>query len=220
LQVTRDCTNKKQRGVALQERPVEQLLAVVAIMAATFVATSFDNLVLLIAFLGDARYRWGSVVVGYVVSSTLVTAVAWGLSEIADQAPAQYLGYLGLIPIAIGLNEGLKLVRRRAEVPATSPGAVAAKGILSVGAVMVAASGDTFAALFALFTDTADSYTIPMLAAVASAALAWCGLAVWLFSHPPLERILSGTARYVLPFLLIGIGVYILLDSGTDVIVG
>ena len=121
-------------------------------------------------------------VVGYVASSTLVTAVAWGLSEIADQAPARYLGYLGLIP------------------------------------VMLASSGDTFAALFALFTDTVDLYTIVMLGTVAAAALAWCGLAAWLFSHPPLEKLLSRLAHYVLPFLLIGIGVYILLDSGTDVL--
>lgn len=56
---------------------MEELLAIVAITAVTFVATSFDNLVLLIVFLGDAGYRWGSVVVGYVASSTLVTAVAW-----------------------------------------------------------------------------------------------------------------------------------------------
>jgi cadmium resistance protein CadD (predicted permease) len=33
-------------------------------------------------------------------------------------------------------------------------------------------------------------------------------------------RPLSNLARYVIPFLLIGIGIYILLDSGTDVIVG
>ena len=197
---------------------MEELLAIVAITAVTFVATSFDNLVLLIVFLGDAGYRWGSVVVGYVASSTLVTAVAWGLSEVADQAPGRYLGYLGLIPIAIGLNEVLKLVRRREEILPVRPEIVAAKGALSVGAVMLASSGDTFAALFALFTDTADPYTIPMLATVASAALVWCGLAAWLFSHPPLERILSRSARYVLPFLLIGIGVYILLDSGTDVL--
>lgn len=71
---------------------MEQLLAIVAITAATFVATSFDNLVLLVAFLGDTRYRWRSVVVGYVTCSMLVAAIAWGLSEIADQAPAQYLG--------------------------------------------------------------------------------------------------------------------------------
>ena len=43
-----------QWGWCLQERAVEELLAIVAITAATFVATSFDNLVLLIAFLGDA----------------------------------------------------------------------------------------------------------------------------------------------------------------------
>jgi cadmium resistance protein CadD (predicted permease) len=199
---------------------VEQLLAIVAITAATFFATSFDNLVLFIAFLGDRRYRWANVVLGYVASSTFVTVIAWGLSEVADQAPARYLGYLGLIPIAMGLNEGLKLVRQSGENPSVLPEALAAKGALSVSAVMLASSGDTFAALFVLFTDTADHFTIPMLVAVACAALAWCGLAAWFFSRPPLEKMLSKAARYVLPFLLIGIGVYILLDSGTDVLVG
>jgi cadmium resistance protein CadD (predicted permease) len=142
------------------------------------------------------------------------------LSEIADQAPGRYLGLLGLIPIGIGLYALAKLVRRREETLRSRPKIVAAKGALSVGAVMLASSGDTFAAIFTLFADTADSYTIPMLATVTTAALAWCGIASWLLSHPPIEQTLSRAARYVLPFLLIGIGIYVLLDSGTDVVVG
>ncbi len=199
---------------------MEEFLAIAAITAATFVATSFDNLVLLIALLGDAAYRWGSVASGYVASATFVTAMAWGLSEVADQFPARYLGYLGLVPIALGLIEAWKLVQGRQQASSTRAEIIAGNGGLSVGVVMLASSGDTFATLFALFTDTADAYTILMLVTVASVALAWCGLAAWLVSHPALQRLVGRSARYVLPFLLIAIGVYILLDSGTDVVVG
>jgi len=199
---------------------VQELLAVIAITAATFVATSFDNLVLLVGFLSDPEYRRESVAVGYVASATIVTGLAWGLSEVADEIPAQFLGFLGLIPIAIGLWELVRLMRRREAVDGSRPGNVAAKGILSVGSVMMASSGDTFAVLLALLADTANAYTIPMLATVALSALALYGFAVWLRSHPLLERPLSRIARYVLPFLLIGIGLYILANSGTDVVVG
>lgn len=199
---------------------MQELLAVIAITAATFVATSFDNLVLLVGFLSDPEYRRESVAVGYVASATIVTGLAWGLSEVADEIPAQFLGFLGLIPIAIGLWELVRLMRRREAVDGSRPGNVAAKGILSVGSVMMASSGDTFAVLLALLADTANAYTIPMLATVALSALALYGFAVWLRSHPLLERPLSRIARYVLPFLLIGIGLYILANSGTDVVVG
>jgi len=199
---------------------VQELLAVIAITAATFVATSFDNLVLLVGFLSDPEYRREKVAVGYVASATIVTGLAWGLSEIADEIPAQLLGFLGLIPIAIGLWELVGLMRRREVVDGSLPGNVAAKGILSVGSVMMASSGDTFAVLLALLADTANTYTIPMLATVALSALVLYGFAVWLRSHPLLERPLSRVARYALPFLLIGIGLYILANSGTDVVVG
>ena len=199
---------------------MQELLAVIAITAATFVATSFDNLVLLVGFLSDPEYRREKVAVGYVASATIVTGLAWGLSEIADEIPAQLLGFLGLIPIAIGLWELVGLMRRREVVDGSLPGNVAAKGILSVGSVMMASSGDTFAVLLALLADTANTYTIPMLATVALSALVLYGFAVWLRSHPLLERPLSRVARYALPVLLIGIGLYILANSGTDVVVG
>jgi cadmium resistance protein CadD (predicted permease) len=170
---------------------MQELLAIIAITGATFIATSFDNLVLLVGFLGDREYRKSRVFLGYVAAATIVAALAWGLSEVVDEAPARYMAYL-----------------------------VAGKGALSVGSVMLASSGDTFSALIAVFADTADRYTVPMLATVALAALCWCGLAAWLRSHPVLERPLSNLARYVIPFLLIGIGIYILMDSGTDVVVG
>ncbi len=115
---------------------------------------------------------------------------------------------------------GVGLIRRKESAAHDKPQGVAGKGALSVGSVMLASSGDTFSALIAVFADTADRYTVPMLATVALAALCWCGLAAWLRSHPVLERPLSNLARYVIPFLLIGIGIYILMDSGTDVVVG
>ena len=199
---------------------MQELLAVIAVTAATFVATSFDNLVLLVGFLSDPEHRRDRVAAGYVASATIVTGLAWALSEVVDEIPAQFLGSLGLVPIVIGFWELVRLKWRREVVDGTRPGTVAGKGILSVGSVMMASSGDTFAVLLALLADTANRYTIAMLATVAVSALTLYGFAVWLRSHPLLERLLGRIARYVLPFLLIGVGLYILVNSGTDVVVG
>ena len=77
---------------------MRELLAIIAITGATFIATSFDNLVLLVGFLGDREYRKSRVFLGYVAAATIVAALAWGLSEIVDEAPARYTTSHSMLP--------------------------------------------------------------------------------------------------------------------------
>lgn len=200
---------------------MRDILTIVAVTGATVVATSFDNVLVLVGFLGDPRYREREVAfgmfVGWVVAALIVASVAVGLSEIIDEVPARYMAYLGLVPIGLGLVRLFQLVKRRGEV-AGEPQSTAAKGALPVALVMLASSGDTLAALAALFADTADRHTVPMLVTVGLTAALLCGVAAWLHSRPFLQQWLVRVGGYLLPFLLIAIGVYILMNTGTDVV--
>jgi cadmium resistance protein CadD (predicted permease) len=195
------------------------LLTVVALTGVTFVGTSFDNLLLLIGFLGHGDVQRRNVVLGYAGAVLLMVAAVFSLSSAAHFAPQRYIGYLGLIPIGLGLLHLWGLVRGREAEPRRAATPQATTGALSVGLVMLANSGDTFAALVTLFADTQSALILPMTATLLAMVFAWGAVAEWLVSHPSLAGAVRIIARYALPFLLIAIGLYILSDSGTDVLV-
>jgi cadmium resistance protein CadD (predicted permease) len=195
------------------------LLTVVALTGVTFVGTSFDNLLLLIGFLGHEEAPRRSVILGYATAVLLVVAAVFGLSAVAHLAPQRYIGYLGLIPIGLGLLHLYRLARHQGAEVRRKETAQTTTGVLSVALVMLANSGDTFAALAILFADTQTALILPMVATLLAMVFVWGAIAGWLVSHPSLAGTVRILARYALPFLLIAIGLYVLIDSGTDVLV-
>ena len=53
---------------------------------------------------------------------------------------------------------------------------------------------------------------------LAACAGIWCAFAFWLARHSPLAATLQRRMRFVLPFVLIAVGMYILSDTVTDVV--
>jgi cadmium resistance protein CadD (predicted permease) len=190
-----------------------ELITIIAVAAASFVATSFDNLLILVGLLG-ASYERKQVASGYLSGMLLVAIAAAGLSMATHRLPAAALGYLGLIPIGLGLWHLLQLRRpsaRRDE-------ARRAGGVWPVALVTVAASGDSLATFVALLSDSVTALAIPILATFAAGSLGWLALARFLSTHEGVVRILRRWGVYLIPLLLIVIGTYILLDSHTDVV--
>ena len=195
---------------------MNELVAVVGLSSLTFVSTSFDNFTLLLGFFADDEYPRRQVVGGYLVAVVVVLLGAWTASAAVEQAPSTYLGYLGLIPLTLGLVGLYRLVRFAGpSVPAAEP--TATKGFLPVLFVMLANSGDSLSVYVSVFADTAENLEVPILATAAALALAYASIARWLVTRSGLAGPIQRVARAVLPFLLIGIGAYILLDTGTDV---
>jgi cadmium resistance protein CadD (predicted permease) len=192
------------------------ILVVVGVTAASFVSTSFDNFLLLLGFYADGRYAKGRVLLGYVGSSLGIVLLAHGAATVAETAPAHLLGYLGLIPLTLGLVGLVRLASGttgEAEAPE-----VVARGILPVSGIMLANSGDTLAVFTSLFADTAEGLEIWVLATTVASAAAYAVLARWLVARAGVVRGLKRYSRVALPFLLVGIGVYILANTGTDAI--
>jgi cadmium resistance protein CadD (predicted permease) len=142
--------------------------------------------------------------------------LAHGAATGAETAPAHLLGYLGLIPLTLGLVGLVRLASGttgEAEAPE-----VVARGILPVSGIMLANSGDTLAVFTSLFADTAEGLEIWVLATTVASAAAYAVLARWLVARAGVVRGLKRYSRVALPFLLVGIGVYILANTGTDAI--
>ncbi len=196
---------------------MSDLLSVVGLALTGFVATSFDNFMILLGFLGDDEYPRRRVVTGYLTAVVVVVLAAFALAQAVELAPSGYLGYLGLVPLTLGLVGIYRLVRIAGPIaPAARP--TRSKGYLPVLFVMLANSGDSLSVFVSVFADTSDAIEIPILVTVVVCALAYAALARWLVTRSAFAGILQRVARVVLPFLLVGIGAYILLNTGTDVV--
>jgi cadmium resistance protein CadD (predicted permease) len=81
---------------------------------------------------------------------------------------------------------------------------------------MFANSGDSLAVLAPLFAETREPYTLLIVGAGISMVLLWSGLAGWIARSPALAEPIRKWSAYLLPLILIAVGLYILSDTGTD----
>ena len=126
-----------------------ELITIIVVAAVSFVATSFDNLLILVGLLG-ASYERKEVASGYLTGMFLVVTTATGLSMATHRLPTPTLGYLGLIPIGLGLWHLLQLRQPSWRRDQTRRD----KGAWPVALVTVAGSGDSLATFVALLSDS------------------------------------------------------------------
>ncbi len=190
------------------------ILAVMGLTVAGFISTSFDNFTLLLGFYADGRYAKGKVLFGYAASTLGMVFLAYGASAAVEAAPVRFLGILGLIPLALGIVGLVRLLRgvpneeiRQGSRP---------RGFLAVLGVMLANSGDTLAVFISVFADTAEGLEKWVVATAVGIALAYALLAQRLVERSGAADRLQRYTRVILPFLLLGMGAYILANTGTD----
>lgn len=186
-----------------------------AVAAATFISTSLDNLFLLMGLVGGSGLRRRDIALGYGASVAVVLAAGVAGNLIADLAAPGWLRFLGAVPLAMGLWRVRAL--RRTPAPAAADEAVrGGTGIATIFGVMLAASGDSLVVFTSLMAETADAMVLVIIVTALSMSVGWSALARWVVEHPALAPFLHRCERWIVPPLLVAIGLYILLDTSTD----
>ena len=198
---------------------MRNLVFAVVLAGVTFVSTSFDNLLLLLGFFSHPSFRRGEVVRGYVGTVLLVALAAGLLGAAARFAPVRSLGWLGLVPIGLGIYHAARALSGRSPVgpPPVRPRA-GHGGLGTTTLVTLASSADSFMVYTALFADTRSGLEPALLATIAVCAWGWTAVARGLLSHERLRGQVARVAPWALPLILIAVGVYILMDTPTDVV--
>jgi cadmium resistance protein CadD (predicted permease) len=143
-----------------------------------------------------------------------LVAAALGVAFAALALPSAYIGYLGLAPIGIGINRLRIVLRERkygssaAKVPASG------KALASIVSVTVANGGDNIGTYAPLFVqhDRIQNTAICLVFAILTGI--WCFVGASLVSHPVVGRHIREWGHWVVPFVLVAIGGYILFKSG------
>lgn len=185
--------------------------------AVTFAATNVDDLVILTLFFsqtGRTFHRWHVVVGQYLGFSALVAISLLGYLT-GLLIPQKVIGLLGFIPIFIGLRHW----RHRDDVrenPASTEGsnAGALAAITSAAAVTFANGGDNIGIYMPLFATSSQTELIITMIVFYVLVAVWCVTAYLLTRQPPMARVLTRYGHVIVPFVLTGLGIFILVKSG------
>jgi cadmium resistance transport/sequestration family protein len=197
-----------------------------------FAVTNIDDIVILMLFFSQVNdtFRPRHIITGqYLGFTALIIASLPGLFG-GLIVPRAWIGLLGLVPIAIGVKQLLNREKDVFEVQAVSGVsnrylsnrsiAFSLASLLSpqtynVAAVTVANGGDNIGIYLPLF---ASSNLVSLGLILVTFYLligVWCIIAYLLTRQPTVAKLLTRYGNAFAPFILIGLGVFILIESGT-----
>jgi cadmium resistance protein CadD (predicted permease) len=169
-------------------------------------------------FFATLRFRASQIILGQYIGMGSLLGVSLVGSLITLVLPQNLVGLIGIFPIALGIKELLepqkknseeddeklskKLQTKKKQLPILTVAAVTFFGGEEIG---------IYTALFATNKDVAAITTIISVVMVLTAL--WCFLANYLVKHSFLADIFRRIGNRVLPFVLIGLGVYILVET-------
>jgi cadmium resistance transport/sequestration family protein len=189
-----------------------------------FIATNVDDILILMLFFSqtNSSFRRQHIVVGqYLGFIALVIASLPGFFG-GLIIPRAWIGLLGFVPIAIGISNLMNNQKDEPEIQTVSDSntaksllVVIAPQTYKVAAVTFANGGDNIGIYVPLFA----SSNLAELAIICLTFLVligvWCYVAYRLTRHKAIAQILTKYGERVVPFILIGLGIYILLESET-----
>jgi cadmium resistance protein CadD (predicted permease) len=204
---------------------MEQILPLLGMSVIVFVSTNIDDLLLLSAFFADPGFTPAQVVAGQFLGIAALVIASVACALLAVRVPDGWIGLLGLAPLALGLRGLWALWRgsgaREAGVAdeadeadrAREPrGGASRFKAIAVAGVTLANGGDNLGVYIPLFSSSPAH--IPLHAAVfAGMTGAFCALGHRLVNHPIVGTRIRRSGRAALPFILIGLGLWILSDA-------
>ncbi len=174
----------------------------------SFAATNVDDIFVLTFFFSHARKdRWRVVAGQYLGFFALVAISLTGYLVKLIVSPA-WIGLLGFVPIFLGIRA---LVRRKDDQQDTET----ATGVMSVAALTFANGGDNIGIYTPLFASSSLRELVVILGCFVVLLAAWCVAGYFIGNRPLVQRVVQRYAHIIVPFVLIGLGVYILINSHT-----
>lgn len=207
---------------------IHQVVALVGLAAVVFASTNTDDLFLLIGFFSDPSFKARQVVVGQYLGIVTLTVFSVVCSLTAVVIPPAYIGLLGVFPLGIGVKKFLDLRKPEDEEKEEEEEKEAAElserfgrwKVFAVAAVTVANGGDNLGVYIPLFA-TQGWQQIGVFGAVFLLLTAvWCGVAYYLVNNRWLGAPIRRYGRIALPFVLVGLGIYILAGSRSLIGIG
>jgi cadmium resistance transport/sequestration family protein len=188
-----------------------------------FTATNLDDLVILTLFFSQvsATFRRRHIVIGqYLGFTALVLASLPGFFG-GLFLPEHWIGLLGLVPIAYGISRLLNKesdsseeVEEETKPSNQSPlASFLSPQAYSVAAVTIANGSDNIGIYVPLFASSDLGKLVVIVAIFFLLVGVWCYATYKLTAQPAIAEVLSRYGNNFVPFVLIGLGIFIVLES-------
>jgi cadmium resistance protein CadD (predicted permease) len=203
---------------------MDQLLSTLAIAIAAFASTNIDDLLLLSSLFVDSEFRTVSVIVGQFLGMSVLVLISILAALFTIAIPRGWIGLLGFAPLFLGINRLWKLLNQRPEKSQTKSNsrdfvgreevkfAWARSEVLLATLLTVANGGDNLSVYIPLFSVQRPSMPLYALVFAMMTAL-WCLFGYGLTSHRLWRNRLKRYGRFVVPFILIAIGLNVLREQ-------
>ncbi|WHP18852.1 cadmium resistance transporter [Cellulomonas sp. ES6] len=195
------------------------MLSTIATAAGLFVATNIDDIVVLtvlfaVAARGTSGLRGWQIVAGQYLGLTALIAVSFLAALGLTIVPDEWVGLLGLIPLAIGV---LALVRtlRGQDDDDEAESALKAVGLLGVAGITIANGGDNIAIYTPVFRTMSTGDALITIVVFLVLLALWCLFARAIGTNERVTETLEKVEHWLVPVVFIGLGLFILVESGT-----
>ncbi len=201
---------------------MEDFLKATLTAAVSFAATNIDDIFVLMLFFGakDKASRSWHVVTGQYLGFAALVAISLVGFFARYVAPREWIGFLGLLPVAIGIKKWIEWRKAKSDaghdaLEVKSAPAVAGSLVLTVAGVTFANGADNIGLYTPLFAASDLMQLIVTLAVFFVLVGVWCLTGYYLGAHPLVARTLDRHGHVIVPFVLIGLGLYITYENGT-----
>ena len=203
---------------------MNELVTAISTAMTAFTATNLDDILILLLFFSqvNAVFRRRHIVFGQFLGFTVLVLASLPGFFGRLIFPPDWIGMLGLLPIAIGLSRLLNPETDDSEAEAELEqseksffNSFLSPQTYSVAAVTVANGGDNIGIYVPLFaSNTLESLAV-ILAVFFAMVGVWCYAAYRLIQMRAIADTLTRYGNQLVPFVLIGLGMAILVKSGT-----
>ncbi|WP_245667747.1 cadmium resistance transporter [Actinomadura macra] len=195
---------------------MSSIVGTVATAAGMFAGTNVDDLIVLtVLFLSsraDGKPRiwqiWAGQYVGIAALVALSVLAALGLTIVPDD----YVGLLGLVPLALGVRGLVSAIRTRGTGEDASP--VVAGSLLAVAGVTIANGADNVSVYTPVFRTIGAAPTVVTILVFGVGVAVWCAAASLLGSRKKVIHVVERYGQWLVPAVFIAIGGLIVAESG------
>jgi cadmium resistance protein CadD (predicted permease) len=192
-----------------------EVVQIIGLAIIAYAGANIDDVFVLVSFFADPKLRIRYVVAGQFLGIAMLFLASAAAAILSVVIAPQYLGLLGFAPIAVGAWKLWKLCARTperldAERSGNGRKANALGKTLAVTAVTLANCSDDFGVWTPMLAVHSPAQVILFGAVFAAMTALWCFAAFWLVRHPTLGAPLRRYARFIVPFVFIGLGFFVL----------
>ncbi|HEY9646620.1 MAG TPA: cadmium resistance transporter [Chroococcidiopsis sp.] len=201
-----------------------ELLKAISTGFTAFTATNLDDVLILLLFFSqvNAAFQKRHIIAGQYLGFAALVAVSLPGFFGSLLLPRPWIGLLGILPIVIGISRLLPADGDEPPADDRAPqgeqswwGSILSPQSYSVAAVTFANGGDNIGIYVPLFASSNAQSLTAILSVFFALVGVWCYTAYRLMQLPAIATSLTHYGNQLVPFVLIGLGILILIDSHT-----